>query len=180
MKKTFQTALCLMALTLGLASCHSSAKKAEQSDSVKVVTPEKKNFTDTINGKAVSLYTLKNKSGLTAYITNYGGRIVGLVVPDKSGKPTDVVVGHAGGGYPLNMVVHLAGNGALAHHHSICIRFYLFCRFGFNCFFRESLLNFLLQNRRIHRFFQKILRTQFHAKKTNFTSSSSRPRAPDA
>jgi len=70
-------------------------KKAEQSDSIKVVTPEKKNFTDTINGKAVSLYTLQNKSGLTAYITNYGGRIVGLVVPDKNGKPTDVVVGHA-------------------------------------------------------------------------------------
>ncbi|MDP4202818.1 MAG: aldose epimerase family protein [Bacteroidota bacterium] len=95
MKKTILTTLCLSALTFGFTSCHSSAKKADQSDSIKVVTPEKKNFTDTINGKAVSLYTVKNKSGLTAYITNYGGRIVGLVVSDKNGKATDVVVGHA-------------------------------------------------------------------------------------
>lgn len=93
--KTIQTTLCLLALVMGLASCHSSAKKAESSDSIKVAIPEKKNFTDTINGKAVSLYTLKNKSGMTAYVTNYGGRIVGLTVPDKNGKPTDVVVGHA-------------------------------------------------------------------------------------
>jgi aldose 1-epimerase len=93
--KTIQTTLCLLALTVGLASCHSSAKKAESTDSVKVVIPEKKNFTEILNGKAVSLYTIKNKSGLTAYITNYGGRIVGLVVSDKNGKPTDVVVGHA-------------------------------------------------------------------------------------
>jgi aldose 1-epimerase len=93
--KTIQSVICLLALTVGMASCHSSAKKQEQADSLKVVTPDKKNFTDTLQGKQVSLYTLKNKQGMSAYITNYGGRIVGLVVPDKNGKPTDVVVGHA-------------------------------------------------------------------------------------
>jgi aldose 1-epimerase len=50
-------------------------------------------FGDTIDGKSVDLYILKNKDGACAAITNYGGRLVSLVVPDKDGKPTDVVVG---------------------------------------------------------------------------------------
>ena len=41
----------------------------------------------------VSVYTLKNQNGMEVCITNYGGRIVSLVVPDKDGKPTDVVLG---------------------------------------------------------------------------------------
>lgn len=93
--KTILTTLCAVVAILSFSSCHSTAKKTEQSDSIKVVTPDKKNFTETINGKAVSLYTVKNKSGLTAYITNYGGRVVGLVVTNKNNQPTDVVVGHA-------------------------------------------------------------------------------------
>ncbi|HRP32249.1 MAG TPA: aldose epimerase family protein [Agriterribacter sp.] len=50
-------------------------------------------FADTIEGKPVGLYVLKNKEGACAAITNYGGRLVSLVVPDKENKPTDVVVG---------------------------------------------------------------------------------------
>lgn len=45
------------------------------------------------DGKEVSLYTLKNKNGVEAKITNYGGIIVSLIVPDKSGKLEDVVLG---------------------------------------------------------------------------------------
>jgi aldose 1-epimerase len=51
------------------------------------------NFEDTIDGKSTGLYVLKNKTGACAAITNYGGRLVSLVVPDKDGKPVDVVVG---------------------------------------------------------------------------------------
>ena len=51
-------------------------------------------FDTTINQKAVKLYTLKNKSGMEACITNFGGRVVSLVVPDKDGKQTDVVLGY--------------------------------------------------------------------------------------
>lgn len=40
----------------------------------------------------MSLYWLKNDS-IKAAFTNYGGRLVGLWVPDKNGKMTDVVVG---------------------------------------------------------------------------------------
>lgn len=50
-------------------------------------------FDSIINDKPVKLYTLKNSNGMEACITNYGGRVVSLVVPDKDGKPTDVVLG---------------------------------------------------------------------------------------
>ncbi|MCM1079601.1 MAG: galactose mutarotase [Bacteroidales bacterium] len=50
-------------------------------------------FDSIINGKPVKLYTLKNSNGMEACITNYGGRVVSLVVPDKDGRPTDVVLG---------------------------------------------------------------------------------------
>ena len=51
-------------------------------------------FDTTINGKQVKLYTLTNANGMEVCITNYGGRVVSLVVPDKDGKPTDVVLGY--------------------------------------------------------------------------------------
>jgi len=44
------------------------------------------------NGTAVNLYTLTNSKGAKASFTNYGGRLVSLLVPDKTGKLTDVVV----------------------------------------------------------------------------------------
>ena len=50
-------------------------------------------FDTTIQNKPVKLYTLKNQNGMEVCITNYGGRIVSLVVPDKDGNPTDVVLG---------------------------------------------------------------------------------------
>lgn len=51
-------------------------------------------FDTTIAGKKVQLFTLKNDKGMEVCITNYGGRVVSLVVPDKDGKPTDVVLGY--------------------------------------------------------------------------------------
>ena len=50
-------------------------------------------FDTIINEKPVKLYTLKNAQGMEVCITNYGGRVVSLVVPDKDGQPTDVVLG---------------------------------------------------------------------------------------
>jgi aldose 1-epimerase len=47
-----------------------------------------------VNGVAVKLYTLRNQHGLVAKITNYGGIISELHVPDKSGKMADVVLGY--------------------------------------------------------------------------------------
>ena len=39
------------------------------------------------------LYTIRNASGMEASITNYGGRIVSLLVPDREGRVRDVVLG---------------------------------------------------------------------------------------
>ncbi len=45
-------------------------------------------------GQDIDLYTLTNAHGLEARITNYGGVLVSLKVPDKNGKFDDVVLGY--------------------------------------------------------------------------------------
>ena len=45
------------------------------------------------NGKATALYTLKNANGMEVCVTNFGGRIVSVMVPDKDGNMVDVVLG---------------------------------------------------------------------------------------
>src|SRR5581483_7744616 len=45
------------------------------------------------NGQKASLFTLKGAHGLEARITNYGGRIVSLYVPNRRGTRTDVQLG---------------------------------------------------------------------------------------
>lgn len=47
----------------------------------------------TRSGENVTLYTLRNKQGMEAKITNYGGIIVSLTAPDKKGQFADVVLG---------------------------------------------------------------------------------------
>ena len=46
-----------------------------------------------VDGKAVSLYTLENRNGVVAKITNYGALLTSLHLPDRDGKPSDVVLG---------------------------------------------------------------------------------------
>lgn len=41
----------------------------------------------------VKLYTLKNANGMEVCVTNFGGRIVSIMVPDKNGEMKDVVLG---------------------------------------------------------------------------------------
>ena len=50
------------------------------------------NFQTQIEGKSTDLYLLKNEQ-IEVYITNYGGRIVSLLTPDKTGLMGDVVLG---------------------------------------------------------------------------------------
>ncbi len=50
-------------------------------------------FGKTRDGAPTRLYTLTNKSGVEVKITNYGGRVVSLKVPDKTGAMGDVVLG---------------------------------------------------------------------------------------
>jgi aldose 1-epimerase len=48
----------------------------------------------TVDGKEVSLYTLANRNGVEAKITNFGGIVVSLKVPDRNGQLDDVVLGY--------------------------------------------------------------------------------------
>ncbi|MCL1607468.1 MULTISPECIES: aldose epimerase family protein [Mediterranea] len=52
-----------------------------------------KNFQAEVNGKQTQLYTLTNANGMEVCITNFGGRIVSIMVPDKNGEMKDVVLG---------------------------------------------------------------------------------------
>ncbi|WP_183560783.1 aldose epimerase family protein [Mucilaginibacter sp. SP1R1] len=97
-EKKFISLICL-ALCLS-AGCSGPAHNndAAATDSGKVASApsaiNEKNFEGTVDGKAVKLYTLKNSKGALVDITNFGGRIVSLQVPDKKGTLTDVVLGH--------------------------------------------------------------------------------------
>ena len=78
-------ALSIFAMALLLVSC--GPKKKE----VKLIPAE--NFNMIVDGKNVSLYTLHN-GFLTMQVTNYGGRVVALWVPDRRGSYEDVVLGY--------------------------------------------------------------------------------------
>jgi aldose 1-epimerase len=55
---------------------------------------QKRLFGAADDGQAVDLYVLRNKSGMEVSITNYGGAVVSLRVPDRAGKFADVVLGY--------------------------------------------------------------------------------------
>ncbi len=51
-------------------------------------------FGTTRSGVQVALYSLRNSRGMEANITNYGGIVTRLTVPDRNGQFADVVLGH--------------------------------------------------------------------------------------
>ena len=66
-------------------------KKAEVTGLKSGIDPEA--FHVERDGKWINLYTLTNKAGMEVSITNFGGRIVSVMVPDKKGEYKDVVLG---------------------------------------------------------------------------------------
>ncbi len=51
-------------------------------------------FQTTINGKSTDLYVLRNDKGNEVAITNFGGAIVAIMVPDRDGNRANVIQGH--------------------------------------------------------------------------------------
>jgi aldose 1-epimerase len=76
------TAVCLLAFYLGCGVIE------------KPSVTQKTVFGKMSDGTAVDLYTLKNKNGMEAKITNYGGIVVSITVPDRHGKFGDVALGY--------------------------------------------------------------------------------------
>jgi aldose 1-epimerase len=61
------------------------------------------NFHTLVEGKATELYVLSNNNGMEVCVTNYGARIVSIMVPNKKGKFQDIVLGFDSiGGYLLH------------------------------------------------------------------------------
>ena len=54
----------------------------------------RKDFQTTINGKKTDLYILRNRKGYEVAISNYGGAICAIMVPEKDGKVGNVIQGH--------------------------------------------------------------------------------------
>lgn len=75
-------------MALALASCQS---KQETTLTQSGLNPTR--FEAVVDGKATHLYTLKNSAGMEVCVTNFGGRIVSILVPDKEGGMRDVVLG---------------------------------------------------------------------------------------
>ncbi|MDR1723735.1 MAG: galactose mutarotase [Tannerella sp.] len=85
MRKMFFCALAVVALL----SCKREEKNVQSLSGLNT-----KDFVAEVDGKKTALYILKNANGVEACITNYGGRIVSLMVPDRTGKFIDVVLGY--------------------------------------------------------------------------------------
>lgn len=92
-----------LALAAGLATgCGGNGDSAPAANTDSTSTPKAvpaalpnvASFNSTVDGQATTLYLLKNSGKVQAAITNYGARVVSLLVPDKHGVLTDVALGY--------------------------------------------------------------------------------------
>ncbi len=94
--KSFFAAM-LAAGLFSVTACNQSSNKqsTNMTDSTTAAgqLPAASNFEKTVDGKQTKLYILKNSKGVQLALTNYGGRMVSLMVPDKDGKMVDVIAG---------------------------------------------------------------------------------------
>ncbi|MDO4335665.1 MAG: aldose epimerase family protein [Bacteroidales bacterium] len=80
--------IAIAGLGLTLTSCNSQPQSKTTASGL---DPEK--FVAEYQGKPTALYTLKNSNGMEVCVTNFGGRIVSIMAPDREGSMHDVVLG---------------------------------------------------------------------------------------
>ena len=84
----------LVALMAVAAGCQSNnGEQSGRADAKGQGSIQRSNFGQTKDGQQVELFTLTNENGLVAKITNYGGIVTELHVPDKNGQNGNVVLG---------------------------------------------------------------------------------------
>jgi aldose 1-epimerase len=76
-----------------VALCAPCAEAASMKLAPTVVELKADAFKGAVDGKPVALYTIKNKAGITARITNYGAKVEQLLVPDRKGVFADIALG---------------------------------------------------------------------------------------
>lgn len=82
------TIIIIVAVSLMVAGC---ASESTENGNLKL---DPMNFQTEIDGKTTDLFKLENDNGIEIYITNYGGRIVSWLVPDRDGIRADIVLGY--------------------------------------------------------------------------------------
>lgn len=88
MIKTTKTFIACGAVAIALSAC---TTKEVTKTTLSGLDPQ--NFVSEYEGKPTALYTLKNANGMEVCVTNFGGRIVSIMVPDRNGDFKDVVLG---------------------------------------------------------------------------------------
>lgn len=98
MRKVFSgITICLIAVSVLLFGCNTQFNNktiAKENEKPNYVDLNKESFEKVIDGKQVDLYTIKNKNGMVAKFTNYGGKLVQLLAPDKNNQLGDIVLGY--------------------------------------------------------------------------------------
>ncbi len=91
MKKNVFLGLAAIAAGLCMTACDSKTANDNQGTDSLTVSGLK---ADDFKSDSTALYVLKNEKGMEVCFTNFGGRIVSIMVPDKDGNMTDVCLGH--------------------------------------------------------------------------------------
>lgn len=90
---TLVTSCLSLTAALFLNGCACCTTKTSDAAPTKTMKLEHKVFGKTPDGAEVKIYTLSNSKGMTAKITEYGGIITELWMPDRNGKPGNIVLG---------------------------------------------------------------------------------------
>lgn len=80
--------LILLVCAILMVACTTKTKNGLTDSGLK-----RSDFLADVDGERTSLFVLKNKNNMEVCITNFGGRIVSVMVPDKDGVMRDVVLG---------------------------------------------------------------------------------------
>lgn len=90
--KNFKKSLLGAGIVMAVLSSCGAPKQSSEALTLSGLNPSKfETLVDSV--KPVKLYTLKNAAGMEVCVTNFGGRIVSVMVPDKNGEMKDVVLG---------------------------------------------------------------------------------------
>lgn len=94
--KTLKSILAVAATAAVMCACNDAANQEAAVLTASGINPDDfdTTYVDSLKGeKEVALYTLTNANGMEVCITNFGGRIVSIMVPDKNDSLQDVVLG---------------------------------------------------------------------------------------
>ncbi|MDE6554048.1 MAG: galactose mutarotase [Muribaculaceae bacterium] len=89
MIKATRTFMMLAGAAMAISACNTNKEAAQTT--LSGIDPQ--NFAAEYDSVPTALYTMKNANGMEVCVTNFGGRIVSIMVPDRNGDFKDVVLG---------------------------------------------------------------------------------------